>query len=360
MRVTVLILALMLCLVAPTSAQQENNDNSDQIVHTVQAGDNLYRIALRYGVSMEEIAAANNMTISSTIYRGQELIIPGLNVPDDSEEVVNPLVASAPVTHTVQRGESLTLIARRYETTVTEILQANNIANANRIYPGQVLNIWSSVTPDVVERQAAPVVEAAPAPLAGNVNTTYTVQPGETLQGIATRFGTDWQTLAQMNNLPNANAIESGQQLVIPALNEQGGAVDMGIVSQVFYVPQPTITQGKQIIIDLSESRIYAFEDGVLVHTVLGSLGRAETPTVTGNYQVYRRVRAQTMSGPGYSLPNVEWVLYFYQGYAIHGTYWHSNWGQPMSHGCVNLPNAEAQWFFENFGEIGIPVLVQQ
>ena len=64
------------------------------------------------------------------------------------------------------------------------------------------------------------------------------------------------------------------------------------------------------------------------------------------------------MTGPGYNLPNVEWVQYFFQGYAIHGTYWHNNFGSPMSHGCVNLTNAEAEWFW-SFATIGTPVHVQ-
>ncbi len=59
------------------------------------------------------------------------------------------------------------------------------------------------------------------------------------------------------------------------------------------------------------------------------------------------KVRAQTMSGPGYYLPNVEWVQYFYEEYAFHGTYWHNKFGQPMSHGCVNMTNEDARWLFD-------------
>ncbi len=49
----------------------------------------------------------------------------------------------------------------------------------------------------------------------------------------------------------------------------------------------------------------------------------------------------------------------FYQGYGIHGTYWHDNFGTPMSHGCVNLRNDDAKWFFE-FSEVGTPVIVRE
>ncbi len=353
------IVLLILFLFAPTATfAQDGEDN--RVTHVVQSGDTLYRISLRYGISMDQIAEANNITNPSRIFRGQELIIPGLTRPDASPEVQNPLVAPAPQTHVIQRGESLTMIAQRYGVTVAEILQANNIANVNLIYPGQSLNIWTSApveqAPVAVAQANPPVIEQDPS----QVNTTYTVQAGDTLASIANRFGVDWRTIAQMNSIYDANNIRSGQRLLIPALNGAGGAVDMGIVSQPFYVPTPTVTQGKQIIISLSASRVYAFEDGQLVRSVLVSTGRANTPTVTGDYRIYLRVRSQTMSGPGYSIPNVEWVLYFYQGYALHGAWWHSNWGTPMSAGCVNMPNEEARWFWENFGEIGTPVRVIQ
>jgi lipoprotein-anchoring transpeptidase ErfK/SrfK len=94
------------------------------------------------------------------------------------------------------------------------------------------------------------------------------------------------------------------------------------------------------------------------LRTVIVSTGLWGTPTVQGDYRIYWKLTSQTMSGPGYYLPGVPWVMYFYQGYAIHGTYWHNNFGQPMSHGCVNLPTDQAEWFFR-WAEVGTPVHVQ-
>ncbi|TVR23415.1 MAG: LysM peptidoglycan-binding domain-containing protein [Anaerolineaceae bacterium] len=350
---------LMLLLILIPASMTYGQDSDDSLTHVVQPGDTLFRIAVRYGVPMEQIAQANNIANLSRIYRGQVLVIPGLSVPDGSPQVDNPLVAGSPAVHVVQRGESLSMIARRYGMTTGQILQANNIANANLIYPGQSLNIWTEQSADAPLRDEPPAEQMPPVQHdPSQVNTTYTIQRGETLAVIANRFGVDWRVVAQMNGIYNPDNVQAGQQIVIPALNESGGAVDMGIVTQPFYVPTPTITQGRQIIISVSASRIYAFEDGQLVHSVLVSTGRAHTPTITGDFAIYRRVRTQTMSGPGYSIPNVEWVLYYHQAYAIHGAYWHSNWGTPMSAGCVNLPNEEARWFWENFGEIGTPVRV--
>ena len=82
---------------------------------------------------------------------------------------------------------------------------------------------------------------------------------------------------------------------------------------------------------------LYAWEGNTLVASFVVSTGTWEHPTVTGDYHVYARYKYTDMSGPGYYLPDVPNTQYFYQGYAIHGTYWHNNFGHPMSHGCVNM-----------------------
>jgi lipoprotein-anchoring transpeptidase ErfK/SrfK len=76
------------------------------------------------------------------------------------------------------------------------------------------------------------------------------------------------------------------------------------------------------------------------------STGTASHPTPTGTFRVYAKYRAIAMSGPGYYLPGVPHTMFFYSGYAIHGTYWHNNFGTPMSHGCINLTKADAAWLY--------------
>ena len=66
-------------------------------------------------------------------------------------------------------------------------------------------------------------------------------------------------------------------------------------------------------------------------------------------FHVYEKLPSDLMTGPGYYLPNVPYVMYFTsEGYAIRGTYWHHNFGRPMSHGCVNLPTPAAQWMYNS------------
>ena len=97
---------------------------------------------------------------------------------------------------------------------------------------------------------------------------------------------------------------------------------------------------------NLSTQRLYAHENGQTLLAAVVSTGLPRTPTVTGRFRIQTKYGAVHMSGPGYSLPNVPYTMFFYRGYAIHGTYWHSNFGRRMSHGCVNLPTSEAQWLY--------------
>jgi lipoprotein-anchoring transpeptidase ErfK/SrfK len=123
-------------------------------------------------------------------------------------------------------------------------------------------------------------------------------------------------------------------------------------------VSNPTGSSGERWIdVDLSNQRLVAYEGDTPVYWVTVSTGLAGTPTVTGQYRIYVKYPAQTMSGPGYYLPDVPYVMYFYLGYGIHGTYWHNNFGQPMSHGCVNTPTPDAQWLY-NWADVGTLVNV--
>ncbi len=173
---------------------------------------------------------------------------------------------------------------------------------------------------------------------------------------IARQYGVPWPDIAAANNISDPNTIYSGMVLQIPSPN--GSATTMEISAGVPPGPNPPDTSNKLIQVVLHEQRVYAYENGVLVRNVLVSTGLPGTPTVQGDYRIYVKIKAQLMTGPGYYLPGVPWVMYFYQGYSFHGTYWHHNFGHPMSHGCVNMPTDEALWLF-NWADVGTPVHVQ-
>lgn len=113
----------------------------------------------------------------------------------------------------------------------------------------------------------------------------------------------------------------------------------------------------KWIDISLAEQKLRAYEGDRVVMEFPISSGRW-APTPTGQFNIWYKVRSQLMSGGSrelgtyYYLPNVPNNMFFYQGYAIHGAYWHNNFGQPMSHGCVNEPLAQAAEIFEWAGPV--------
>ncbi|MBA3873475.1 MAG: L,D-transpeptidase family protein [Anaerolineae bacterium] len=179
--------------------------------------------------------------------------------------------------------------------------------------------------------------------------TTHVVEAGQELALIARDYGVDMQDILTLNNISNPDLLYVGQELTIPASGEYEP-------TQADAPAAPT-NSGKSILVSTGEQRIYAYEDGKLVHSHLASTGLPATPTVLGDYKIYVKYLADDMSGPGYFLPQVPYTMYFYQGYGIHGTYWHNSFGRPMSHGCVNLPTPEAKWFFD-WASVGTPVRV--
>ena len=125
------------------------------------------------------------------------------------------------------------------------------------------------------------------------------------------------------------------------------------------YAPPPVaVSDGVHWIdVDLSQQRLYAYAGDTLMNSFVVSTGTWQTPTVTGKFNIWIKVRSQAMSGPGYYLPDVPYVMYFYKDYGLHGTYWHNNFGTPMSHGCVNLTIPDAEWLY-NFSSVGTMVNV--
>jgi len=119
----------------------------------------------------------------------------------------------------------------------------------------------------------------------------------------------------------------------------------------------------KWIEVDLSEQRTTAYEKATPVKNFLIASGVRGHETVTGEFSIWLKVRSQTMQGGSkadgsfYNIPNVEWVSYFYQDYALHGAWWRKQFGSPASHGCVNMTNADAQWVYE-WAPLGTKVIV--
>jgi lipoprotein-anchoring transpeptidase ErfK/SrfK len=177
---------------------------------------------------------------------------------------------------------------------------------------------------------------------------------------------TDMPTLEALT-LPDTPFVEPATAL--PEVTSEPGSAQAEIVADTPtpefteptvapYVPPQVAGNGEHWIdVDLSQQRLNAYAGDTIMNSFVVSTGTWQTPTVTGKFKVWIKVRSQAMSGPGYYLPDVPYVMYFYKDYGLHGTYWHNNFGTPMSHGCVNLTIPDAEWLY-NFSSVGTVVNV--
>ncbi|MFH1185064.1 MAG: L,D-transpeptidase family protein [Chloroflexota bacterium] len=121
--------------------------------------------------------------------------------------------------------------------------------------------------------------------------------------------------------------------------------------------PGGTASGTHWIDVNLTQQMVYAYAGDTVVNSFVVSTGTWLTPTVTGKFKVWIKLRSSDMSGPDYYLPDVPYIMYFYKDYGLHGTYWHNNFGTPMSRGCVNLSIPDAEWLY-NFSSVGTVVNV--
>jgi lipoprotein-anchoring transpeptidase ErfK/SrfK len=211
--------------------------------------------------------------------------------------------------------------------------------------------LWARV--EIVKPLPNPVDMSAFAPQAVSTSPSATPEPPLEPSPIPTNAPTDIPT-----EVPTS----------IPEATETPAQLAMEIVPPTptsayvppTYVPPVYASSGngsRWIDVDLTNQRVYAYEGDVIVNSFIVSTGTWRTPTVTGQFKVYVKYLSNKMSGPGYYLPNVPYIMYFHGSYGLHGTYWHNNFGTPMSHGCVNLSIPDAEWLY-NWASVGTVVNV--
>lgn len=111
------------------------------------------------------------------------------------------------------------------------------------------------------------------------------------------------------------------------------------------------------IEINLSTQRLIAWQGGSPVYAIIVSTGKPATPTRPGIFTIQRKLPKDRMRGTGYDIPNVPHAMYYYGGYAIHGAYWHHNFGTPISHGCTNVAPDHAKWLY-NWASVGTTIII--
>ena len=162
-------------------------ESNKEIYYTVKWGDTLSQIALNYNTTVQNLVDLNNIKNPNLIYLGQKLLI-----------LVNNMVENY-YNYIVKRGDTLSQIALKYGTTVTELAQINNIRNPNLIYTGQMLKI-----PNVKDNEIHDC---------GHI--IYTIKWGDTLTYIANKFGVSINSIVEENNIKNPNLIYAGNQIRI-------------------------------------------------------------------------------------------------------------------------------------------------
>ncbi|WP_439594185.1 LysM peptidoglycan-binding domain-containing protein [Microbacterium sp.] len=172
--------------------------------YTVVAGDTVSTIAQRFGLRTADVLALNGLSWSSVIYPGQTLTLVGAAAPAPA-----PAPAS---TYAVRGGDTLIGIAQRHGVTLRALFDANGLDYSSVIYPGQTIAIPGGAA----ALAAAPAAAPAPAPAAPAASTTHTVSGGDTLSGIAQRYGITLKAVFDANGLGWSSIIYPGQTLAIP------------------------------------------------------------------------------------------------------------------------------------------------
>ncbi len=192
--------------------------------------------------------------------------------------------------------------------------------------------------------------------LAENPTPTITITPSPTPKPThtPTTLPTLTPTFTPVPSSTLLPTVENAPDDNPPIIDEDGdGTIPVFLGERVAY----TLDDGRWIEVDLDKQMVRAFAGDILIREFLVSTGTAAHPTLIGDFHIYIKNRYADMRGPGYNLPNVPYTMYYYHSYGLHGTYWHDNFGTPMSHGCVNLRTEDAGWLF-NWASIGTLVHV--
>jgi len=328
-------MALVLSLVAALWAGSADPTDAaplraDPPVHIVQPGETLSGIASRYGVSVTALMQANGLRDADFIWYGQRLVIPGGTAPAS---------AGRSGIYVVQPGDTLSDIAVRHGITVAALVEANSIANADRVYVGQRLTI--------------PGLGSSPVSATHNWR-IHRVQPGEHLSGIAARYGTTVAAIARANGIANPSLIYAGQLLRIPARASSSVAAPPGT--------------GLRFVVVISQQRCYLYRDSDLLYNWACSTGRPGADTRTGTFYVQSKIR--NAYGSAFNAWMPYWLGIYYAGATengIHGlpvnastgvTIWANAVGIPVTFGCIMLYTEAARTLY-NLAYIGMPVIIR-
>lgn len=243
-RMSLLIFALSMCFAlaaSPAYAQEGPTSPIDPpepggtpappsaTIHIVQRGENLFRIALRYGTTVEDIALANGIPDSTVIDVGQRLLIPN----------ADPGAPGVPRTYTVAPGDSLVNLAARFGTTAQDIAIRNFITNPAQLFVGDQLALLEGSADED-----------------GGIKSGWVhhVAPGENIYRIALHYSVPVAAILAVNRLAQPTALAPGQRLIIPGPPDGPEPVDLPL-PLVGASLRPAVTeQGRTVVLTLTSA----------------------------------------------------------------------------------------------------------
>lgn len=350
-RATVIgLISALAMMLAPDSAAAQGIGQT----HVVRSGENLFRIALRYGVSVQAIATINGIVNPAMIYVGQSLVIPA----DADTSLVSPTPAPATPdanilsTHTPTPA---TPEANASATLTLTLATATPDATSAPITPTVAMSPTVAATPvpsQTVTR--APVKTPAPA----NAARTHVVAAGENLFRIALRYGLTTRELAAANGISNLNSVYVGQALNIPAPGQTASPAS---------APGQAAGAGKRIVVSISRQHLWAYDGSREVYSFIASTGLATSPTKPGVYRVLDKIPNAYASTWNLQMPY--WMGIYYVGRIENGihalpilssgqTLWSGYLGRPVSFGCIVLDTKAAAKLYQ-WADVGTVVVIQ-
>ena len=339
-------LALILAAVAVMSTA---GSASASEVHIVQPGETLSQIARQYGTTVANLQELNGLPDANYVRYGQRLLI-------DAGETAAPAPQSAEVyqLYTVQPGDNLFRLAGKHGISLSGLMSMNGFSSEEWLKVGQELLVPRARAPAAQPARLISTLQPAPPITEMQPGLTrsvfHTVQAGESLADIAAWYGVNPAALSRLNDLQNNSVPEPGRVLRIPSAN--GLELLEGMSQRLDRALYPTLTE-RWVEVDLSEQMAIAYEGAIPVRAFVISSGVGDSPTVTGTFRIWVKIAMQDMrggnraAGTSYHVTEVKHVQYFHEDYGFHGTYWHSNFGTPMSRGCINMTEEDAEWLFD-------------
>lgn len=241
--------------------------------YTIQPGDTVTAIAAKFGLRVNDVLAANNLSNNSLIFPGKTLKLQGGNSTASAAPATTPAApaSSSDTNYTIKPGDTVSGIAAQFGLRVSDVLAANNLSNNSLIFPGKTLKLRGGVSEPTLAASvvvAASPAPATPAPAPAAMGGSYTIASGDTLTSIAAAHHVGIAELMSANQLSRTSIIYAGKKLTIPG-------ADAGASSAPATPAAPTATPTAQVSNTFLD---YTYPDAVVAQANVNKVALMAAP----------------------------------------------------------------------------------